>query len=78
MISIICISPQILFGSENDGRSDGRGHVAPLSEKINAHRVLMGTPEETDCLEDLFVDWILLKWLINKQYVKAWTTSSTG
>jgi hypothetical protein len=54
------------------------GHVARVSEKIYAHRVLMGTPEETDCLEDLCVhERILLKWLLNKQYGKAWTTSST-
>jgi hypothetical protein len=52
--------------------------VAPVSEKINAHRVFMGTPEETDRLEDLCVERILLKWLMNKQYVKAWSTSSSG
>jgi hypothetical protein len=40
--------------------------VASVSEKINAHRVLMGTPEETDCSEDLCVERIILKWIMNK------------
>jgi len=43
------------------------GHVARVSEKTNAQRVLMETPEETDCSEDLCVERILLKWLQNKQ-----------
>jgi len=54
------------------------GHVERVSEKINAHRVLMGTPEETHCSEDLCVEMILLKWLMNKQYGKTWTISSSG
>jgi len=57
-----------------DGRSDWRGHVVRASEKINAHMVLMRTPEETDCSADLCVKRILLKWLMNKQYGKALTT----
>jgi hypothetical protein len=51
--------------------------VARLSEKRNAHRVSMGTPEETDCFEGLRVDErILLVRIRKKQNQKASPTSS--
>jgi hypothetical protein len=28
-----------------------KGHIACMEQKRNAYRGLMGTPEETDCLE---------------------------
>lgn len=52
--------------------------MACVSEKINAHGVLTGTPEETDCSEGLCIERILLNWQVNKEYGKAWTNSSNA
>jgi hypothetical protein len=50
------------------------GHVARIYEKRNAHKFLVGKPEEKRSLEDLGADGkIILEWILGKWGGKMWT-----
>lgn len=36
-------------------------------------QILLENLKDRDHLENLLVDWILLKWILNKQGVRVWT-----
>jgi len=53
------------------------GHVAHLGERRVLYRVLVGKPEERDCLEEPGIDGkIILRWIFRKWDVGIWTGSS--
>jgi hypothetical protein len=43
------------------------GHVAPMGEKRNAYRILVGKSEEKRPLEDHDVGgWTIIKWILDR------------